>query len=157
MSGLGGIVFVVQGAAFSSSHLSLVAWLVCHPVSGICDCPHGNGFCWFVWCLCSLPETFRSLHSEHAQGLENYPAVGIWLAQADGSLPCEGLISPCSIVVLTSTQVLSTAPIVGSTFGRSFTVDVNEPKPNRPNTMKLVEKWAQELGLSESFSSRTRP
>ena len=28
--------------------------------------------------------------------------------------------------------------IVGSTFGRSFTVDVNEPKPNKPNTMKLV-------------------
>ena len=47
--------------------------------------------------------------------------------------------------------------IVGSTFGRSFTVDVNEPKPNSPNTMNLVEKWAQELGLSESFSSRTRP
>ena len=47
---------------------------------------------------------------------------------------------------------------VGSTFGRSFTVDVNEPKPSRPNTMNLVEKWAQELGLSEElFSSRTRP
>ena len=47
---------------------------------------------------------------------------------------------------------------VGSTFGRSFTVDVNEPKPSRPNTMNLVEKWAQELGLSEGFySSQTRP
>ena len=34
---------------------------------------------------------------------------------------------------------------------------VNEPKPNRPNTMNLVEKLAQELGLSEElFSSRTR-
>ena len=48
--------------------------------------------------------------------------------------------------------------IVGSTFGRSFTVDVNEPKPNRPNTMNLVEEWTQELGLSEGFfSSQTRP
>ena len=46
---------------------------------------------------------------------------------------------------------------VGSTFGRSFTVDVNEPKPGRPNTMNLVEKWAQGLGLSESFYNRTRP
>ena len=49
------------------------------------------------------------------------------------------------------------APIVGFTFGRPFTVDVNEPKPNRLNTMNLVEKWAQELGLSENFSSRTKP
>ena len=40
---------------------------------------------------------------------------------------------------------------VGSWLGRSFTVDVSEPKPNRPNTMNLVKKWAQELGLSESF------
>ena len=46
-----------------------------------------------------------------------------------------------------------TAPIVGSWLGRSFTVDVSEPKPNRPNTMNLVKKWAQELGLSEGFSS----
>ena len=51
-----------------------------------------------------------------------------------------------------------TAPIVGSKLGRSFTVDVNEPKPNRPNTMNLVKKWAQELGLNEGFfSSLTRP
>ena len=42
-----------------------------------------------------------------------------------------------------------TAPIIGSELGRSFTVDVSEPKPNRPNTMNLVKKWAQELGLSE--------
>ena len=50
-----------------------------------------------------------------------------------------------------------TAPIVGSKLWRSFTVDVNEPKPNRPNTMNLVKKWAQELGLSEGFfSSLTR-
>ena len=33
----------------------------------------------------------------------------------------------------------------------SFTVDVNEPKPNRPNTMSLVEKRAEELGLCEDF------
>ena len=33
----------------------------------------------------------------------------------------------------------------------SFTVDVSEPKPNRPNTMNLVEKRAQELGLCEDF------
>ena len=106
MSKPGRIVFVMQCAAFSSSHLSLAAWLVRHPISRICDYPHENGFCWFVWCLCSLPETFRSFHSGHAQGLGNYPAVGIWLAQADGSLLCGGPISPCSIVVLTSTQVL---------------------------------------------------
>ena len=40
---------------------------------------------------------------------------------------------------------------IGSKLGKSFTVDVNEPIPNRPNTMNLVKKWAQELGLSESF------
>ena len=41
---------------------------------------------------------------------------------------------------------------VGSRFGGvSFTVDVSEPKPNRPNTMNLVEKRAQELGLCEDF------
>ena len=33
----------------------------------------------------------------------------------------------------------------------SFTVDVNEPKLNRPNTMNLVEKRAQELGLCEDL------
>ena len=48
--------------------------------------------------------------------------------------------------------------IVGSKLGRSFTVDVNELKLNRPNTMNLVKKWAQELGLSEGFfSSLIRP
>ena len=32
---------------------------------------------------------------------------------------------------------------VGSQFGGVyFTVDVSEPKPNRPNTMNLVEKRA---------------
>ena len=47
---------------------------------------------------------------------------------------------------------------VGSYFWRSFTVDVSKPKPNRLNTMNLVKKWAQELGLSEDFfSSLTRP
>ena len=28
---------------------------------------------------------------------------------------------------------------------------MSEPKPNRPNTMNLVEKRAQELGLCEDF------
>ena len=28
---------------------------------------------------------------------------------------------------------------------------MNELIPNRPNTMNLVEKWAQELGLYEDF------
>ena len=41
--------------------------------------------------------------------------------------------------------------IVGSRFGGSFTVGVSEPKPNRPNTMNLVEKRAQELGLCKDF------
>ena len=36
-------------------------------------------------------------------------------------------------------------------MGGSFTLDVSEPKSNRPNTMNLVEKWAQELGLCEDF------
>ena len=40
---------------------------------------------------------------------------------------------------------------VGSWFEGSFTVDVSEPKPNRPNIMNLVEKRAQELGLCEDF------
>ena len=35
--------------------------------------------------------------------------------------------------------------------GDYFTVDVSEPKPNRPNTVNLVEKRAQELGLCEDF------
>ena len=32
---------------------------------------------------------------------------------------------------------------------------MSEPKPNRPNTMNLVKKWAQELGLSEGFFNRS--
>ena len=36
-------------------------------------------------------------------------------------------------------------------WGVSFTVDVSELKPNRPNTMNLVEKRAQKLGLCEDF------
>ena len=80
----GGIVFVVQSVAFSSSHLSPVAWLVRRPVFGTCDYPRRCGFCWFAWYPRSLPETFRSPRSCHAQGLGNSPAAGIWLAQADG-------------------------------------------------------------------------
>ena len=110
-AGGGGIVFVVQSVAFSLSHLSLAAGLVRHPISRTCDYPHGYGFCWFALCLHSLPETFRFLHSGHAQGLGNYPAVGIWLAQADGGLLCGDPIPPCSIIVLTSTRVL---PIDGA-------------------------------------------
>ena len=103
-----GIVFFVQDAAFSSSHLFLVAWLVHYPVFGIRGCPHRNGFCWFEWCLRSPPETFRSLRSGHVQGLGNYPAAGIWPTRADGSLPYGVLILPCLIVVLTGTQVFPT-------------------------------------------------
>ena len=35
----------------------------------------------------------------------------------------------------------------------SFTVDVSEPEPepNRPNTMNLVEKRTQELGLCKDL------
>ena len=105
---LRGIVFVVQGSTFSSSHLFLAAWLIHHPVFRIRGYPHRNGFCWFEWCLSSPPETFRSLHSGHAQGLGNYSAARIWPARVDGSLPYGGLILPYSIVVLTSTQVLPT-------------------------------------------------
>ena len=103
MPGGGGIVFVVQSTAFSSSHLSLAAWLVRRPVSGTCDYPRGCGFCWFAWYPRSPPETFRFPRFGHAQGLGNYPAIGIWLAQADGGLLRGGLILPCSIIVLTST------------------------------------------------------
>ena len=69
------------------------------------------------------------------------------------SFPQGGLALPYSIIVLTSTQVLPTdgancrVPIRGV----PFTIDVSEPKPNRPNTMNLVEKRAQELGLCEDF------
>ena len=101
VSARGGTVFVVQSVAFSSSRLSPAAWLVHRPVSGTCDYPRGCGFCWFAWYSRSPPETFRFPRSCHAQGLGNYPAVGIWLAQADG-----GLIPPCPIIVLISTQVL---------------------------------------------------
>ena len=103
-----GIVFIVQGPAFYSGHLFLTAWLVHYPVFGIRGYPHGNGFCWFKWCLRSPPETFRSLCFDHAQCLGNYPAAVIWPSRADGSLPYGGLILPYSIVVLTSTQVLPT-------------------------------------------------
>ena len=42
--------------------------------------------------------------------------------------------------------------VVGSRLGGvSFTVDVSEPKSNRPDTMNLVEKRAQELGLCEDL------
>ena len=41
--------------------------------------------------------------------------------------------------------------IVGSRFGGSFTVGVSESKPDRPNTMYLVKKRAQEPGLCEDF------
>ena len=42
--------------------------------------------------------------------------------------------------------------VVGSRLGGvSFIVDVSEPKPNRPNTINLVEKRVQELGLYEDF------
>ena len=140
----GGIVFVVQSVAFSLSHLSPVAWLVRRPVSGTCDYLRKCGFCWFAWYPRSPPETFCSPHSCHAQGLGNSPTAGIWLAQADGGLLRGGLILPCPIIVLTSMQVL---PIDGANcrvpiWGGSFTIDVSEPKPNRPNTMNLVEKRA---------------
>ena len=36
---------------------------------------------------------------------------------------------------------------VGSTFGRFFTVGVNEPKPNGPDTINLVEKMGSRTGL----------
>ena len=40
-------------------------------------------------------------------------------------------------------------------WGAPFTVDVSKPKPNRPNTMNLVEKRAWELGLCEdAFNGR---
>ena len=58
--------------------------------------------------------------------------------------PFGGLALPCSIIVLTGTQVL---PTDGANYrvpfsGGSLTVDVSEPKPNKPNTMNLVEKRA---------------
>ena len=40
-------------------------------------------------------------------------------------------------------------------WGALFTVDVSKPKPNRPNTINLVEKRAWELGLCENaFNGR---
>ena len=117
--GGGGIVFVVQSVAFSSSHLSPAAWLIRRPVFGTCDYPRGCGFCWFAWYSRSPPETFRFPRSCHAQGLGNYPAVGIWLAQADRGLLRGGLIPPCPIIVLTSTQVLPT-------YGANYRVPIWE-------------------------------
>ena len=70
-AGGGGIVFVVQSAAFSSSHLSPAAWLVHRPVSRTCDYPRKCGFCWFAWYPRSPPETFRFPRFCHAQGLGN--------------------------------------------------------------------------------------
>ena len=132
--GGGGIIFIVQSAASSSSRLSPATWLVHRPVSGTYDYPRECGFCWFAWYPRSPPETLPF-------SLRNSPAAGIWMAQAD-----EGLIPPCPIIILSSTQVLPTdgancrVPISGG--GGGFTVDVSEPKPNKPNTMNLVEKRA---------------
>ena len=40
-------------------------------------------------------------------------------------------------------------------WGAPFTIDVSKPKPNRPNTMNLVEKRAWELDLCEdAFNGR---
>ena len=40
-------------------------------------------------------------------------------------------------------------------WGAPFTVDVSKPKPNRSNTMNLVEKRASKLGLCEdAFNGR---
>ena len=50
-----------------------------------------------------------------------------------------------------TTTIYICIEVVGSWFEGSFTVDVSEPKPNKPNTMNLVEKQAQELGLCENF------
>ena len=60
------------------------------------------------------------------------------------SFPLGGLALPCSIIVLTGTQVLPTdgANCRVQIWGVSFTVDMSEPKLNRPNTMNLVEKRA---------------
>ena len=42
-------------------------------------------------------------------------------------------------------------------WGAPFTVEVSKPKPNRPNTMNLVEKRAWELSLCEdAFNGRAR-
>ena len=118
----GGTVSVVQSAAFSTSRLSPVAWLVRRPVSGTCGYPRGCDFCWFSWYPRSPPETFPFPRSCHAQGLGNCLAVGIWLAQANGGLLCGGLILPCLTITLTSTQVLPTdgancrVPILGGSF-----------------------------------------
>ena len=102
------IAFVVHDATFSLSHLSLATWPVHYPTSGIRDCPHENGFYQFEWCLRSPLDTFRSFYFDHAQDLGSCLVVGIQPTQADGSLLYEGLILPCSIVVLTCTRVLPT-------------------------------------------------
>ena len=64
-----------------------------------------------------------------------------------------GLALPCSIIVLTSIPVLPINSINCRVLigGVSFTVDVSKPKPNRPNTMNLVEKRVRELGLCKDF------
>ena len=140
----GGTVFIVQSAAFSSSRLSPAAWLVRRPISATCGYPRWCDFYWFAWYPRSPPETFPFPRSYHAQGLGNCPAIGIWLAQADGGLLRGGLIPSCPTIALTSTQVLPTdgancrVPI----WGAPFTVDVSKLKPNRPNTMNLVENRA---------------
>ena len=138
----------MQGATFSLGHLSLAAWLVRHPVSGLCDYPHENGFCWFAWCLRSLPETFRFLHSGHTQGLGNYPAAGIWLAQADRGLLCGGPIPSCLIVVLTSTQVLPTD-------GTNCRVLIKEVLHCRSEQTQTQQTQYNEFG--KEMGSRTGP
>ena len=112
--------------------------------SGTCGYLRGCDFCWIAWYPRSLLETFPFPRSCHAQGLGSCPAVGIWLAQADGGLLRGALMPPCPTIALTSTQVLPTdgancrVPI----WGAPFTVDVSKPKPNSPNTMNLVENRA---------------
>ena len=58
----------VRGVISFLGHLSPAAWFGCCFVSGICNCPLGNGFCSSGWYSHSPPGSFHSLGFVHVQG-----------------------------------------------------------------------------------------
>ena len=100
----------MHGAVSFSSHLSPAAWLGCCFISGIRDCPPGNGFCSSGWYAHSPLDSFH--FPDFVQGQENYSVAGILRVLFVGDLLGMGFLGvdqilPCLTVVLTNTQVLS--------------------------------------------------
>ena len=85
----------------------------------------------------------------HAALTSNKKKKCIWITILSTIYIC--VCAPAHIQKISQFLIIKVMTCVGSWFEGSFTVDVSKPKPNRPNTMNLVEKRAQELGLCEDF------